>query len=223
MSVAAASIAAARPVAMTAPADEDRARGHVYALLGNLLAAPPDEELLATLAAITPDPTDRSLLAAAWKMLGEAAGRATLPALRDEYHALFIGLGRGEVVPYGSWFLTGFLMEQPLARLRSDLAQLGIERHADVKEPEDHAGALCDAMAIMIAGDDPVPIERQARFFAQHIEPWMERFFRDLQRADSARFYRAVGLLGEQFIDVERQAFGMDFPAAGTDSRNGRR
>lgn len=208
---------------VTAPADEDRARGHVYALLGNLLAAPPAADLLETLASINPDPADRSLLAAAWKLLGEAAGRATLPGLRDEYQSLFIGLGRGEVVPYGSWYLTGFLMEQPLARLRSDLAELGIERHADVKEPEDHAGALCDAMAIMIAGSDPVPIERQARFFAQHVEPWMERFFRELQRADSARFYRAVGLLGEQFVEVERQAFGMDFPAAGTDSRNGRR
>jgi TorA maturation chaperone TorD len=156
-------------------------------------------------------------------MLAVAESRAEETALREEYDRLFIGLGRGEIVPYGSWYLTGFLMEQPLARLRSDLAELGIERQADVKEPEDHAGALCDAMAIMIAGDDPVPIERQARFFAQHIEPWLERLFHELQRADSARFYRAVGLLGEQFIEVERQAFGMEFPAAGTDSRNGRR
>lgn len=208
---------------VTAPADEDRARGNVYALLGNLLAAPPDNGLLADLAAISPDPSDRSLLAASWKMLGEAAARATVPDLRDEYQSLFIGLGRGEIVPYGSWYLTGFLMEQPLARLRGDLAELGIERNAGVREPEDHAGALCDAMAIMIAGDDPTPLERQARFFAQHLEPWMERFFRDLQRADSARFYRSVGLLGEQFMEIERQAFGMAFPAARVVSKNGRR
>lgn len=208
---------------VTAPADEDRIRGHVYALLGNLLAAPPDAGLLDDLAAISPDPADRSLLAASWKMLGEAAARARLADLRDEYQSLFIGLGRGEIVPYGSWYVTGFLMEQPLARLRGDLAELGIERHAGVSEPEDHVGALCDAMAIMIAGDDPLPLERQARFFAQHIEPWMQRFFRDLQQADSARFYRAVGLLGEQFMEIERQAFGMAFPTAGADSSNGRR
>ncbi len=208
---------------VTVPADEDRVRGHVYALLGNLLAAPPDAALLEDLAAISPDPSDRSLLAASWKMLGEAAARAAPADLSDEYQSLFIGLGRGEIVPYGSWYLTGFLMEQPLARLRSDLAELGIERNPGVGEPEDHAGALCDAMAIMIAGDDPVPLERQARFFAQHVEPWMERFFRDLQRADSARFYRAAGLLGEQFIEIERQAFGMEFPVAPVDSRHGRR
>ena len=205
------------------PADEERSRSRVYTLLGNLLAAPPDAGLLEELAAVRPEPADRSLLAASWKMLGEAAARTTPADVRDEYQSLFIGLGRGEIVPFGSWYLTGFLMEQPLARLRSDLAELGIERQEGVKEPEDHAGALCDAMAIMIAGDDPVPLERQARFFAQHLEPWMERFFRELQKADSARFYRAVGLLGEQFVEIERQAFGMAFPAAAADTRNGRR
>ena len=215
MSVAAASIAAARPVAVTAPADEDRARGHVYALLGNLLAAPPDDDLLATLASISPDPADRSLLAAAWKMLGEAAGRATLPALRDEYQSLFIGLGRGEVVPYGSWYLTGFLMEQPLAQLRGDLRALGIERQPGVCEPEDHAAALCDTMALLITSDAPASLEEQHRFYARHLEPWLPQFFRDLQQAASARFYRAVGQLGEQFIGVESQAFRVTIPAAG--------
>lgn len=204
-------------------ADEDGARGHVYALLGNLLAAPPDDELLGNLSSISLDPSDRRLLAASWKILSEAASRATLPDLRDEYQSLFIGLGRGEVVPYASWYLTGFLMEQPLARLRGDLADLGIERNPGVFEPEDHAGALCDAMAIMIGGEEPVPLERQARFFAQHLEPWLDRFFRDLQQANSARFYRAVGLLGEQFVEVERQAYGMAFPAGAMHSRNGRR
>ena len=200
---------------VTAPADEDRVRGHVYALLGNLLAAPPDADLLGTLASISPEPADRSLLAAAWKMLGEAAGRATLPALRDEYQSLFIGIGRGEVVPYGSWYLTGFLMEQPLAQLRGDLRELGIERQPGVHEPEDHAAALCDTMALLITGDVPAPLEQQQGFFCRHLEPWIGRFFRDLQQAQSARFHRAVGQLGEQFIGVESQAFRVAIPAAG--------
>lgn len=202
--------------AMTVVGDEDLMRGNLYGLLGHLLAAPPEQPLLDTLAGISPAPSDSSLLTAAWQMLAEAAARATPGTLGDEYLALFIGLGRGEVVPYGSWYMTGFLMEQPLASLRSDLAELGIERQEGVREPEDHAAALCDAMALLITGDDPAPVSVQSRFYARHIEPWMGKFFRDLQQAPSARFYRAVGQLGEQFIEVETRAFGMSIPAAGT-------
>jgi TorA maturation chaperone TorD len=202
-------------VPMVTAADDDQVRGNVYALLGHLLSAPPDAEVLESLAAIRPAPEGESLLAASWQMLGDAATRATPESLRDEHTTLFIGLGRGEVVPYASWYLTGFLMEQPLARLRGDLQELGIERHEGVREPEDHAAALCDAMALLISGDDPAPVAIQSRFFARHMEPWMGRFFRDLQQAASARFYRAVGQLGEQFIEVETKAFGMSMPAAG--------
>ncbi len=175
--------------------DEDRVRGNVYALLGNLLAGPPDDDLLQVLRGISPDPGDESLLAASWQLLAVAAGRANRPELREEYDALFIGVGRGEVVPYGSWYLTGFLMEQPLAQLRGDLRALGIERQAGVYTP--------------------APLDEQQRFYARHLEPWLPRFFRDLQQAASARFYRAVGQLGEQFIGVESQAFRVTTPAAG--------
>jgi TorA maturation chaperone TorD len=200
---------------VTVVGDEDLMRGNLYGLLGHLLAAPPEQPLLDTLAGIAPAPSDPSLLTAAWQMLAEAAARSTPGALGDEYLALFIGLGRGEVVPYGSWYMTGFLMEQPLAQLRGDLAELGIERQEGVREPEDHAAALCDAMALLISGDEPAPVAVQSRFFARHMEPWMGKFFRDLQQAPSARFYRAVGQLGEQFMDVETRAFGMSIPAAG--------
>jgi TorA maturation chaperone TorD len=197
------------------PVEEDRARGHVYALLGNLLAGPPEAKLLALLADAAPGTGDDSLLAASWRMLAVASARADLAALREEYDALFVGIGRGEVVPYGSWYLTGFLMEQPLAQLRGDLRTLGIERQPGVCEPEDHVAALCDTMALLINGDACVSIERQQIFYVRHLEPWAAQFFRDLQRAASARFYRAVGQLGEQFIDVESQAFRVGTPAAG--------
>jgi TorA maturation chaperone TorD len=200
---------------VTVVGDEDLMRGNLYSLIGHLLAAPPEQPLLDTLAGIAPAPSDQSLLTAAWQMLAEAAARSAPGALGDEYLALFIGLGRGEVVPYGSWYMTGFLMEQPLAQLRGDLAELGIERQEGVREPEDHAAALCDAMALLISGDEPAPVAVQSRFFARHMEPWMGKFFRDLQQAPSARFYRAVGQLGEQFMDVETRAFGMSIPAAG--------
>jgi TorA maturation chaperone TorD len=205
---------------VSAPADEDRIRGNVYALLGNLLAAPPDSDLLDLLRAIAPDEDDDSLLAASWQMLALAATRTEPNSLRDEYDTLFIGLGRGELVPYGSWYLTGFLMEQPLAKLRGDLLALGIERQAGVYEPEDHAAALCDTMALLINGDVPVPLARQYDFFSRHLEPWLPQFFRDMQKAGSARFYRAVGQLGEQFIDVESQAFRVVTPAAGDGTRS---
>ena len=206
---------ATRGLPMKTLADEDRVRGNVYALLGNLLAAPPDEGLLELLRGISPEPGDDSLLAASWQMLAVAASRANLAELREEYDALFIGVGRGEIVPYGSWYLTGFLMEQPLAQLRGDLRELGIERQAGVREPEDHAAALCDTMALLITGEAPAPLEEQHRFYARHLEPWLPQFFRDLQQAASARFYRAVGQLGEQFIGVESQAFRVTIPVAG--------
>jgi TorA maturation chaperone TorD len=206
---------ATRSLPMKTVVDEDRVRGNVYALLGNLLAGPPDADLLQVLRGISPDPGDESLLAASWQLLAVAAGRANRPELREEYDALFIGVGRGEVVPYGSWYLTGFLMEQPLAQLRGDLRALGIERQAGVCEPEDHAAALCDTMALLITGNTPAPLDEQQRFYARHLEPWLPRFFRDLQQAASARFYRAVGQLGEQFIGVESQAFRVTIPAAG--------
>jgi TorA maturation chaperone TorD len=206
---------AIRGLPMKTLADEDRVRGNVYALLGNLLAAPPDEGLLQLLRGISPAPGDESLLAASWQILAVAAGRSNLAELREEYDALFIGVGRGEIVPYGSWYLTGFLMEQPLAQLRGDLRELGIERQAGVCEPEDHAAALCDTMALLITGETPAPLEEQHRFYARHLEPWLPRFFRDLQQAASARFYRAVGQLGEQFIGVESQAFRVTIPVAG--------
>lgn len=204
-----------RPSSMTGLLDEDRVRGNVYALLGNLLAGPPDDDLLQLLRSVEPEPGDDSLLAASWQLLAVSATRATPGELRDEYDALFIGLGRGEVVPYGSWYLTGFLMEQPLAQLRGDLRALGIERQAGVCEPEDHAAALCDTMALLITSDPAAPLDQQQRFYARHLEPWLPRFFRDLQQAASARFYRAVGQLGEQFIGVESQAFRVTIPAAG--------
>jgi TorA maturation chaperone TorD len=119
----------------------------------------------------------------------------------QEYQDLFIGVGRGEVVPYGSWYMTGFLMDKPLALLRTDLQALGFERQPQVKEPEDHAGALCETMAMLIAEGRTLDVQR--RFFHGHMGPWMKPFFRDLGDARAAAFYRAVSQFGGQFIEFE--------------------
>lgn len=192
--------------AAQAVAAEDMLRANTWSLLAQLLGGAPDERLLSVLAAIDPAQAESDdLVGAAWRMLAQAAGRSSPAELADEYQDLFIGVGRGELVPYGSWYLTGFLMEKPLARLREELKFLGFERQEGVTEPEDHAAALCDVMAMIITGEEPAPLEAQAGFFDRHISPWMGRFFRDLQQAPSARFYRAVGQLGEQFIEVEKR------------------
>lgn len=188
---------------------EDALRANVYSLLAALLAAPPRQSLVDLLRGIAPLEGESELeLAPAWETVRLAAERTTPEALDDEFHALFIGIGRGELVPYGSWYMTGFLMDRPLAILRRDLAELGFERQDDVKEPEDHAAALLETMGLLIA-DDEVGIDVQRRFFQSHMEHWMRTFFADMRKAPSARFYRAVAQLGEQFIEFETKYLTM--------------
>lgn len=188
-------------------ADDDAVRANTYGLLGALLAAPPRREHFDLLANIDIPSTDGPFiddLGAAWSGLGRAAEHADLEAVDDEYHALFIGVGSGELIPYGSWYLTGFVMDKPLAVLRADLAALGFERRDDVKEPEDHAAALLETMALLAASPEH-GIDVQRRFFDRHVATWMRTFFADLESADAARFYRAVGQFGDQFMKFEMQ------------------
>ncbi len=166
---------------------EERLRASTYSLLGALLAAPPAESLIALLTQITPaEVRDDDDLATAWEVLRLAGERATVESLDDEYHTLFVGIGRGELVPYGSWYMTGFLMDQPLAVLRRDLAELGFERQEDIKEPEDHVAALLETMALLINESD-ASVVVQRRFFQSHMGPWMKSFFLDLQKASAGR------------------------------------
>ncbi|MDX1541878.1 MAG: molecular chaperone TorD family protein [Geminicoccaceae bacterium] len=187
---------------------EDRLRAEQYQLLAVLLVRPPDEALLGALRALSGDRTD---LGRALDALGGAARSADLHAVEREYHDLFIGLGRGELVPYGSYYLTGFLNEKPLAKLRVDMSRLGIGRADEVKEPEDHIGALCEMMAGLILGwfRPPLDLIGQKAFFDAHLRPWAPRFFEDLEAAKHARLYRPVGTLGRVFVGIEETAFGM--------------
>jgi TorA maturation chaperone TorD len=187
---------------------EDQLRADTYRLLGRLLGSPPDDETLGLLAT-APTSEDENLLAVGWRMLATTAARSRADQVVSEYEALFIGLGRGELVPYASWYLTGYLMEKPLAKLRSDLLTLGFERQENVVEPEDHAAALCETMALLAEDVDLESLQKQAEFFETYIGPWMAKFFRDMQESVSARFYRAVGQLGEQFIETDQRYLEM--------------
>ena len=187
---------------------EQQYRAGAYSLLAALLREVPTAETLAVAASLQADSNEQDELATTMSMLGLAAQYVDHDALDDEYHELFIGLGRGEVVPYGSWYLTGFLMEKPLGLLRDDLAQLGFERDESVKEPEDHVAALCEVMAMLI--NDGQITSTQSQFFMQHMSKWLDQFFNDLSTAKAASFYQAVARFGAAFIAFERQYFGLE-------------
>ena len=184
----------------------DTARAQEYALLATLLARAPDAQLFSRLAGLQGDATPLGLAHVA---LAEAASRTTVERVEREYFDLFIGIGRGELLPYGSYYLSGFLYERPLARLRATLSRLGIERSAGHAEPEDHAATLCEIMAGLAGGRFSAPPQAEREFFEHHVAPWMGRFFTDLEQAQAADFYRAAGTLGRVFIQLETDAFAL--------------
>ncbi|GAA0567511.1 molecular chaperone TorD family protein [Caenispirillum bisanense] len=198
--------------------DTEELRGQAYRLLAALLARPPDEAMLRRLAGLQGD--DGSTLGSALASLGAAAARTGAAAAEREYNRLFIGVERGELVPYGSYYESGFLFGPPLIRLRGDLAGLGLARADGVCEPEDHVAVTLETMADLIDGrvsGRTADLVGQRGFFERHIGTWVPRFFHDLQHAAGASFYAPVGALGKAFLAVEARAFDLpdDAPPAG--------
>ncbi len=189
-------------------AEEDQLRADLYDYLGVLLSAPPSKALLKKTAALTGDETD---LGSAITSLARVAASRGEKAAESEFNALFIGVGRGELLPYASYYLTGFLNEKPLAVLRNDMASLQISRAANVFEPEDNIASLCEMMAGMITGrfGKPASLDRQKEFFNRHIGPWAGHFFADLEGAKGSVLYAPVGAIGRVFMEIEKQAFRM--------------
>jgi TorA maturation chaperone TorD len=186
--------------------DVDIARMEEYALLAALLRRAPDSALLKALSGIRGDSTQ---LGAAHAALAQAAEETDPELLEHEFFELFIGVGRGELLPYGSYYLTGFLNERPLARLRDDLRMLGIVRAEQQNEPEDHAAILCEIMAGLAGGGLAAAPDAQKGLFEKHLAPWIGRFFADLEGLKKASFYRRVATVGRLFIDIEAEAFAL--------------
>ena len=188
--------------------EEDRLRAECYALLARLLVAPPPAAVLRSVSSLE---GGDGVLDGGIRALAAVARATTPEAVEEEYFNLFIGVGRGEVVPYASFYLAGFLFEKPLAKLRVDMSKLGIARADGVREPEDHIAALCEIMSGLITGTfgSPADLATQQSVFDTHIEPWAARFFEDLEAAKSAAFYMPVGTLGKLFMGIETQAFQM--------------
>jgi TorA maturation chaperone TorD len=188
------------------PDEVDVARAQEYSLLSNLLAHSPDAQMLSRLAELR---GDESPLGLAHTALANAATRTNAEMAAREHFTLFVGLGRGELLPYASYYLTGFLHGRPLAKLRQALERIGIERMNGQTEPEDHAAILLEIMAGLASGELPAPTGTDREIFDDHLAPWITRFFSDLEKSASADFYAAVGALGRTFTQIEAQSLLM--------------
>jgi TorA maturation chaperone TorD len=191
----------------SSPLDEiEEGRARNYAFLAALLYQAPDAALLGRIARLGGDATP---LESAHAALARAAKVVHPDQIAREFFDLFVGVARGELLPYASYYLTGFLHERPLARLRADMRALGLERDNGPSEPEDHAAILCEIMALLIGGEFVAAVAQQRYFFEQHLAPWIGRFFADLETAERAKFYQPVGTLGRLFIGIETEAFAL--------------
>jgi TorA maturation chaperone TorD len=205
----------AAPVAAALPlSGEDQARADLYALVARLLLAPPDASLLAGLAAADPilGTQDERPLEDAWEKLVLAAGVVDADAASDEFAELFISTGTPKVNPYGSLYVAGYMNDKPLADLRADLAHLRLARVHGVGEFEDHLGALCETMRVLVAGAPGMPrqpLARQRQFFETHIKPWYRACLADLSGAEGANFYRLVAAFAGAFLAIEAEAFAV--------------
>ena len=192
--------------------DEETARAEVYGLLARLYYAPPDADLLAALrVAVTEAPAAGAFLEEPWREVVAGARALDDAAVRGEYEALFGGIGKPEVYLYGCHYITGFLNDKPLVRLRADLDALGLTRDEAMADTEDHVAYLCEVMRYLIAGDDVAVanLTRQREFFAAHVQPWMDALCDALLAHPKARFYAAVAGFTRAFIGVEAQGFDM--------------
>lgn len=191
------------PDAAPCGGEMEMARAREYLLLAGLLARPPAQALLNELTLITGDATP---LGMAHIALAEAAAASTEAAAGREYFNLFVGVGRGELLPYASYYQTGFLNERPLARVREDMQRIGAARRQGAYEPEDHIATLLEVMAGLVTGEFGRGAIDADTFFARHIEPWAERLFADLAISQNAQFYKAVAEVGRVWLDIEGEA-----------------
>jgi TorA maturation chaperone TorD len=196
----------------TSALDEETARAEVYGLLSRLYYAPPTPQLLDALrVAVTEAPAAGAFLEEPWRAVVASARAIDNDAIATEYDSLFGGVGKPEVYLFGSHFLSGFLNDKPVARLRTDLAALGLEPDESVTETEDHIAYLCEVMRYLIAGDDVAVanLTRQREFFAVHLQPWVNTLCDTIGRHPKARFYAAVANFTQAFISIEIQGFDM--------------
>jgi TorA maturation chaperone TorD len=199
---------------------EDQARAEFYALLARLFADAPDAALLRAIADAPPlapaarvgDNASAGGLASAWDAMRAASAAMEPEAIRDEFQALFVGVGRSEVSLYASHYL-GPQSGRPLAELRASLAKLGLGRRAASNEFEDHLSIVLETMRMLVAGDGerpPAPVDDQHTFFDRHVLPWTTDCCAAISSNSVANYYRRVAEFTEIFVAIERDAFAME-------------
>lgn len=196
----------------TSALDEETARAEIYGLLAQIYYAPPSADLLSALrVAVTEAPAQGAFLEEPWRELVGVARAMSDAAIADEYDALFGGVGRPEVYLFGSHYLSGFLNEKPLARLRDTLAGFGLARDETVPETEDHISCEFEVMRYLIAGDDVAVanLTNQRAFFTEHLQPWVNELCDAISAHPKARFYAVLAAFTRAFVSVEAQGFDM--------------
>ena len=189
--------------------EEDQLRADMYSFLANMIRTEPSQELLDSVKKLT---GDDSSIGKSIKLISKLAATMHISEIQDEYVNLFVGVGRGELLPFASYYLTGFLNDKPLSKLRNNMNELGVVRIKEVKEPEDHVSSLFDIMSGMITGQfgKQYSITEQSNFFEKHLNSWIHLLMSDIESAKTAVFYAPIGSLGKEFINIEREAFRMN-------------
>ena len=194
--------------ATTSLTAEDQLRAQIYRLLAGFLSESPDRDSLNAAGGLNGDDGE---FGRAINNLAQVAQKIDSATADTEFHDLFIGVTRGELLPYGSYYQTGFLNEKPLATLRRDMVRLGVERVRDLNEPEDHIASVLEMMAGFIEGayGAPLSLDEQKQFFAPHVHSWAPHFFSDLEGAKYSVLYAPLGTIGRLFMKIEQDAFEM--------------
>ena len=140
-----------------------------------------------------------------------ASASVDADAARDEYQALFIGVGRSEVSLYASHYL-GPQSGRPLAEIRAALAELGLARRPAESEFEDHLALVFETMRMLVAGDadrPPAAISEQRSFFDRHLMTWASKCCTAIDHSSVANYYRCVAQFSSCFVGIEEASFAI--------------
>jgi TorA maturation chaperone TorD len=199
---------------------EDQARAEFYALLARLFSDAPDAPLLAAIAgapSLAPDARagdvgGASGLAPTWDAVRAASAEMHPEFIRDEFQALFVGVGRSEVSLYASHYL-GPQSGRPLAELRASLARFGLARRPEASEFEDHLSLVLETMRMLVAGDgerEAASLGEQRAFFDRHLLPWVPDCCIAISTNSVANYYRRVAEFTQCFVALERDSFAIE-------------
>jgi TorA maturation chaperone TorD len=180
--------------------------------LAQLFYQVPAPDLLSQMrVAVTDAPVAGGFLEEPWRQVVTAARQSSDEEIANEYNQLFGGVGKPEVYLYASHYVSGFLNDKPVARLREDLSALGLERDDSMSETEDHFACLCEVMRYLIAGDDVSVsnLTHQEAFFATHIQPWAQEMTEAIAKHPRAKFFAVLAEFTHAFLGIEAQGFDL--------------